>query len=887
MSAREGVRKIERSSSRARRVVVVLTMLGSVASGFAVAAAPPVFVSPYPCFLTMADIDGDGLLEYMLLDRLSHTLFLMTREGVGGWPVVRPLVHTPRTISISYCLGDFDEDGRVDVVVAEGPFHDPRCGCGIGATIVLLLNRGAAGWSRSSVFEFPEAIYRSGGRHLAVADFNGDGHLDVVGCFRRVPFDVVSSALLLGDGKGSFAEVPGALTTQVPDPAHVVALDFDADGNQDVCIVSFVPDALTVGVAEVQLNPSGDGRFLLSDSREFSGTPSDVVAVDANGDDGSDLAVLLTDLWVYILPGDGDRFDEGFSLPQTGDWPKSICAADFDQDRRLDLAVGYREAPAIDIFWGGSMDGNSVPTAVPEGPRVYALAAADHDGDGRTDLFVAHGRNYHDETGTAETLAIHRNLGGGTFERVPWSQPEGRLSFTERSIPGPGGATVESTGLYFVLGDCDGDGDRDIFATNTSLSKDSVTVFRNDGDGRIATGPVVELSSQIWGWISALDIDNDGTDEVIVPGHVGEYLSVYSTKDGWASSRETRVSLPSPYNYGLAPGDFNQDGLQDVAVSTGMGAPVKPAVRPPDGIHILLGTLTAGVPGFAYGGRIDFPDLTLEPGYLFDFRIRVVGSGFYDGDAFPDLVVRGTVKNGVTAGSPLVVLRGDQSLEFSERINLCGVYMTGSLAFADIDGDRRADIITNGDGYGPAVYLHGQEIPDQYGASFGFCLTTADFDRDGFDDAASFTARTVVFYRGGADGVLRTDGIVEFEESAIRYTAYAADFNGDGWADIAYADITDNTIHIVLNDGARRFVRGDANGDDHLDLADPIMTLNYLFVPGMARPACEDAMDINDDGRLDIGDAVRLLNYLFSGGPNPLPPFPEKGLDPTDDPLRC
>ena len=88
--------------------------------------------------------------------------------------------------------------------------------------------------------------------------------------------------------------------------------------------------------------------------------------------------------------------------------------------------------------------------------------------------------------------------------------------------------------------------------------------------------------------------------------------------------------------------------------------------------------------------------------------------------------------------------------------------------------------------------------------------------------------------------------------------------------------------HLVLDD----FTRGNANGDQRLDIADPVWILNDLFHDG--RPsACADAADSNDDGRIDISDAVHLIRYLFLTGSASPAPFPQCGLDETEDDLDC
>ena len=83
-----------------------------------------------------------------------------------------------------------------------------------------------------------------------------------------------------------------------------------------------------------------------------------------------------------------------------------------------------------------------------------------------------------------------------------------------------------------------------------------------------------------------------------------------------------------------------------------------------------------------------------------------------------------------------------------------------------------------------------------------------------------------------------------------------------------------------------RFVRGDANADDSINITDGIFVLNYLFLGG-DDPPCEDAADANDDGGLNITDGIFILNFLFLGGATPPPPQEACGPDPGTDELGC
>ena len=82
------------------------------------------------------------------------------------------------------------------------------------------------------------------------------------------------------------------------------------------------------------------------------------------------------------------------------------------------------------------------------------------------------------------------------------------------------------------------------------------------------------------------------------------------------------------------------------------------------------------------------------------------------------------------------------------------------------------------------------------------------------------------------------------------------------------------------------FIRGDANGDGVIGLADPVATLGYLFA-GAPIPSCLDAHDLNDSGTVALDDAIYSLAFQFQSGDPPPAPYPAPGTDPTSDPLGC
>ncbi len=82
------------------------------------------------------------------------------------------------------------------------------------------------------------------------------------------------------------------------------------------------------------------------------------------------------------------------------------------------------------------------------------------------------------------------------------------------------------------------------------------------------------------------------------------------------------------------------------------------------------------------------------------------------------------------------------------------------------------------------------------------------------------------------------------------------------------------------------YIRGDANSNGEVDIADAVFTLLHLFL-GSVQARCEKAMDSNDSGEVDLADAIDVLAFLFAGGSPIPPPYPRCGDDPTQDALSC
>lgn len=85
---------------------------------------------------------------------------------------------------------------------------------------------------------------------------------------------------------------------------------------------------------------------------------------------------------------------------------------------------------------------------------------------------------------------------------------------------------------------------------------------------------------------------------------------------------------------------------------------------------------------------------------------------------------------------------------------------------------------------------------------------------------------------------------------------------------------------------SQEMIRGDANDDGAVTIADASKITNYLYSSGSA-PPCLDAADANGDGQLTGADASYITNFLFNGGPAPPAPGPYACGDDYEYELGC
>jgi sugar lactone lactonase YvrE len=342
------------------------------------------------------------------------------------------------------------------------------------------------------------------------------------------------------------------LASQTPPTAgfgdfFVAVGDFNGDGIPDIAVLTEgSPGSVTI------LLGNGDGTFT-EKSTVTAGFGSRFIAVgDFNGDGIPDLAVVnvcngndscsIGTVSIFLGNGDG-TFTQAAGSPVTvGIQPVAAAVGDFNGDGIPDLAVVNSQNGNVTILLGNGKGGfaPAANSSVTVGNYPTSVAVADFNGDGIQDLAVANQGS--------SSISILLGKGDGTFRsQIPIS-----VDYSPSSI---------------TAADFNGDGIPDIAVIIEEYPTSVVEILLGNGDGTFktaATPSTGDGSSSV----KVADFNSDGIPDLAVVNESGGNVTILlGNGDGTFTQAANSPVGVGNYPFSVAVGDFNGDGVPDLAVA--------------------------------------------------------------------------------------------------------------------------------------------------------------------------------------------------------------------------------------------------------------------------------------------------------------------------------
>jgi|GEM_PF-1644252 len=876
--------------------------------------------------VTVGDFNGDGNQDIAVANYFSNNVSIRLGDGLGAFTGSTSVLSGvgPNCVAV----GDFNSDGKQDLAVTNtnDNFVSIRLGNGNGAfrdtanvqvgqpqqwVAVADFNMdgkqdlamaGASlvnirfGNGRGGFTDNQQIVFGGSVSSLTVADFNGDNKPDIAVCNATLKVIAVS----MGDGTGSFGPVTSFATPN--SPYALIAGDYDNDGLQDLAVSE---NAHTTTIWK----GNGAGGFTSMFVFPMGGTFPSIAFGDFNGDGLPDL--LGADTGgndVSIVTGiPGGTFSAVSSLV-VGTSPVGIAVGDFNNDGKQDFVVAVNGNNTVASWLGSAPEINIIGNNQNISTSDITPELADFTSFGPIFPSSPMARTYTiQNVGTVPLLINNIKISGADSMMfalsgisLPATVPAGgiltfTITFNATSVIG-----VRNTSIIILDNDCD-EASYSFTVSANVVRLPTLGSYANVSlllGGNTNVNPSAQPTSAstlratsstefkgslfidpITGVVKIVNAHPAGN--YIIKVGVGSVFTTFNLTVTTALCNQATFSLLTPVAVGVNPkaltlGDFNGDGIQDLAVCN----------YESNTVSIRLGNGSGGFSGNANVAVSSHP-----------ISIAV---GDFNGDGKQDLAVANVNSSSIS------IRFGDGYGNFTGNTELPVGTSPQKAVVADFNSDGKDDLaITNyidgtvgirfGDGSGG--FGTGSEVSV---GGLPWPIVVGDFNSDGKPDFAIVnynTSNVAVRLGNGMGGFTNAPNVTA---GVNPISINMGDFNGDGKQDLLIGNFGLNKGSVRFGDGAGNFTGtsnidlvnapwnlaiGDFNGDGKQDFVSAntdYASISVRFNDGiglfnntpLVLPTGGYAYDVvvgdfNGDGRQDLAATSSQTNtvviYLASG----------------------
>jgi hypothetical protein len=318
-------------------------------------------------------------------------------------------------------------------------------------------------------------------------------------------------------------------------PANLLTLDLNLDGEADIVSANAKNSTLSI------LFGKGDGTFRNPLNIAVPMEPTSLAAADFNKDGLPDLVVNSRGENAFVtLLGKGNNSFRSPRKHPTGRVPLALIVDDFNGDGHMDIAVTLT-FDKMEIHLGNGNGFFKKGETYLTGSRSFSGVAHDFNGDSIPDIALAA------SSSNSSAIRIFWGNGDGTFQK-PFRLGEGLIP------------------LSLIKKDMNGDGLMDIVCA--AGQGDNMYLFYSNGDGTFQKeipfsgggGPIALVAEHF--------NDDDRVDVAVANSRSSTFSLIIRNKNGHFRfpTRDYVVDGGTPL--AITSGDYNDDGMMDVAVAS-------------------------------------------------------------------------------------------------------------------------------------------------------------------------------------------------------------------------------------------------------------------------------------------------------------------------------